>query len=168
MLDVTKLSEVGIDDVASLPPDTILAVDSNESWSVVVKRALRSGQNGWSYVERVDPFSVIRSMLADGAKLRVYDPQLAEHEFEWAGFNRVYMVGDEPEALGRVAAWTDDETGPSAAILVSVNPRQYRGSGCSYTSDDTAASLLRALDCRPGAQIDPVKVSIYQVPLGWG
>ena len=167
MLDVTKLTEIGIDDVASVPNDTILAVDVDGSWTTVIKRTLRSGRVGWSYSERVDQLEVIQSTLADGAKLHVYDPDLDGDEFESRDdIHRVFAVGDEPGAIGRVFAWTDESFGRSAGILVSLNPRQYWGSACSYTSDDSKESLLIALKGR-SAGVDPSKLKIYVIPLGW-
>jgi hypothetical protein len=79
----------------------------------------------------------------------------------------MFAVGDEPPAIGRVVAWTDENFGGSAGILVSLSPRQYRGSACSYTSDDSKESLLIALR-RGTALVDPASVRIYVVPLGWG
>ena len=167
MLDVTKLSAIGIDDVAAVPPDTILAVDNDGNWSVLVKRALRTGRNGWSYTERVDQLGVIRSTLEGGTSLHVYDPQLDHNEFaSGPDIYRVFAVGDEPAALGRIVAWTDDSYGRSAAILVSVDPRQYRGTACSYTRDDTKASFLRALKGRSN-EPNLSSLAIYAVPLGW-
>ncbi|MBC7596364.1 MAG: hypothetical protein H7288_20955 [Kineosporiaceae bacterium] len=167
MIDVTRLSQIEFDDVASLPPDCILVVNVEDNWTAVVKRKLRSGRVGWSYTERVDQLGVVRSILADGAKLHVYDPTLDGTTFESrADIHRVFAVGNDPDAVGRVIAWTSDSYGRSAAILVSVNPRTYRGSACAYTSDDSKESLLVALKGR-SVGVDPAKIKIYKVALGW-
>jgi hypothetical protein len=166
MLDTSHLAEVPLSATPQLPPGTIMAVDNDGSWAAVLKRQLPSGRRGWSYVERIDQVGVLLSTGPGKSKLNVYDPSLKKDAYEdRKEIRAVFAVGDTLAAVGRIVAWDDDDTGRSAAILVSAKPRRWRGSGCSYTEDDTEASLLDAVNFRPGQERS--KVRAFVIPLGW-
>jgi hypothetical protein len=166
MLDTFDLVEVPLSETPQLPLETILAVDNNGSWAAVVKRQLHKGRRGWSYVERTDQVGVLVSTGPGKSNLNVYDRSLEKNTYKDRNEIRsVFAVGDTPAAIGRIVAWDDDDTGRSASILVSTKPRQWRGSGCSFTQEDTEAALLDAVDFRPGQELS--KLRAFLIPLEW-
>lgn len=167
MLDVTKLTRLEPSDVTSLPAGSILAVEHLGAWTVVIKRAFDGLTSGWSVSELTDQAGMfISACKPNNGALRVYDPSLGSGLFETRSeIGRILAVGDEPESLGRIVAWNDLETGRSSAILVSVNPRRWRGSGCAFTHDDSLSSFLEAVDAT--VDVDSADLRIYSVPLRW-